>query len=279
MDMRDPWAQIERLIEAHASPVWLRLARENERAAIANASLIIANTERARDQLVARYRDRAADIITVTNGSDDDPLPPQQYGQQFVIAHAGTLYLDRDPRALFQAAARVIRELDLTPRDIKLAFVGELEAVGGFPIREVAIAEGISEYVETGPSRPHAEAMKFMAEATMLVTMSGMNVASIPAKTFEVVRFPAWVLALSAPDSATERLLRGTGADIASPGDVDAIADVIRSRYLEYKGGGRPAAIGDDPRFSRRFQSEILFDALEARVLPKGRDAHHALLR
>lgn len=266
MDMRDPWSHVERLPEGIATPAWTRLAARYEAMAVPRAALIVANTEVARRQLAAAYPSRSADIATITNGGDDEPLPPQRHGGRFAIAHAGTLYLDRDPRALFQAAAAVIRKLSLTPDDLTLEFIGDLEAVGGFPIEDVARAEGISAYVRTGPSRPHSEAIAFMADATMLVTMSGTNMAAIPAKTFECVRFPAWILALSVPESATELLLRGTEADVVAPADATRIEAIIEKRYREHVVGLRPEPVGRDPRFSRGYQAALLFDAIEERV-------------
>ncbi|MEO7043395.1 MAG: hypothetical protein ABI035_14120 [Gemmatimonadaceae bacterium] len=266
MDMRDPWSRVERLPEAIATPAWTKLAAHYERLAVERATLIIVNTDVARSQMSATYPLRSRDIITVTNGGDDEELPVVKRPSRFVIAHAGTLYLDRDPRALFEAAASVIREYSLTPDDLTLEFIGELEAVGGFPIEAVARAEGIEHYVHVGPARPHRGALEFMASASMLVTMSGSNMAAIPAKTFECVRFPAWVLAISAPGSATTLLLAGTGADVAAPGDCAAIADIIRRRYHEHFAGVVPEPIGRDVRFTRRHQAGILMDALEARI-------------
>jgi hypothetical protein len=227
---------------------------------------VIANTDVARNNLRVSYPDRVDDILTVMNGVDDDPLPPSRRGGRFVIAHAGTVYLDRDPRGLFQASARVIRELSLTPADFGLSFIGDLFAVGGFPVLEVAAQEGITDYVETGPSRPHAQAMEFMADATMLITMSGSNMAAIPAKTFECARFEAWLLALSAPGSATDILLQGSGADVAAPSDVDGIAAAIRTRYLQHRDGIIPLRLADDDRLSRQGQARILLNAIEARI-------------
>jgi hypothetical protein len=100
----------------------------------------------------------------------------------------------------------------------------------------------------------------------MLVTMSGSNMAAIPAKTFECIRFPAWLLALSAPGSATAELLDGTDADVAAPGDTAGIAEILDRRYREHRDGVQPQPVARDPRFSRRYQAELLFDAIEARV-------------
>src|SRR6185312_2943681 len=80
MDMRDPWSHVERLAEAIATPAWVRLAARHEARAVDRAALIVANTEVARRQLSATYPERVDDIITVTNGGDDDPLPPQGRG-------------------------------------------------------------------------------------------------------------------------------------------------------------------------------------------------------
>ena len=266
MDMRDPWADVERLQEGIASPVWLGLAARHERRSVRQASLVVANTELARRQMVERYPDRASDILTVMNGADDDPIPAPSRSCRFTIGHAGTVYLDRDPRALFAAAARLVQERSLTPDQFALSFMGDIEAVGSYPIDAVARELGIRDYVEFVPAGPHQAAMEFQAAATMLLVMSGTNMAAIPAKTFESGRFPAWLLALSARGSATAMLLEGTGADVAEPGDADTILCALRRRYDQFVAGERPKPIAADPRFSRREQARILFDAIEERV-------------
>jgi hypothetical protein len=266
MDMRDPWSCAERLGESVASPYWLAMAGRYERRAVERAMLVVANTDVARDALRAKYPARRNDIITVMNGADDDPLPPPVHAKRFSIAHAGTIYLDRDPRPLFRAAARVIAEFGLTPEQFGLDFIGDFSGVNSYPVQAVAREEGIEQYVTVGPSLPYAKAMEFMAGATMLVTMSGGSIAAIPAKTFECVRFEAWLLAMTAPESATARLLQGTGADVVSPADTEAMTAVLRQRYQQHAQGERPPEIGRDGRFSRRRQAAILFDALDERM-------------
>ncbi len=264
MDMRDPWSLNEQIVDHLASPMWYRIAERFERKAVKQASLVVANTELARRGLVNAYPDREGDIITIMNGADEDPIPPSRRGGKFVIAHAGTIYLDRDPRALFQASARLIADLNLTPDDFGLEFIGSFES-GGYPIHDVIRQEGLERYVTVGASRPHAQAMEFMANATMNVAMSGSNVTAIPAKTFECVRFEAWLLALSEPHSATALLLNGTDADVVGPTDVNGIADVLAKRYRQYTGGTTAPRIGDDPRFGRRQQANLLLDAISLR--------------
>ena len=87
----------------------------------------------------------------------------------------------------------------------------------------------------------------------------------MPAKIYEYVRFPAWMLVTAMAESATASLLRGTDADMVDPHDVDEIARIIQRRYEEFCRGVIPAPIGSDGRFDRRIQARKLMDLIVAR--------------
>lgn len=268
MDMRDPWSLNERIPDRWASPLWLRGTARHERAMVRQAALVVANTEPARDALARAYPDASERIIAVMNGSDDEPLPASRHGGRFTIGYAGTIYDYEDPRSLFRAAARVIRELKLTPDSFGMDFIGNFEDGGEQSLREVARAEGVDEFVSVGPARSHEGAMEFLAQATMLATFPGWNSVAIPGKVFECVRFDAWLLALSDAGSATDLLLRGTDADVVPRDDIEGIAGAIGTRYEAHCRGELPTHIARDERFSRRRQARILLDAL-ARLAPQ----------
>lgn len=268
MDMRDPWSLSPRLYEGHASPVWYRLAERYEKAAVERAALIVANTAPARDALAERYPARSNDMIAVMNGADDDPLPPSAHSTRFLIRYAGTIYTRMDPLFLLRGAARVVRELQLTPADFGVDFLGAFDGPGQIQISAIARNEGIADFVTVTARQPHAKAMEFMAGATMLVTFAGWSNITIPAKTFECMRFDAWLLALSDRGSANDLLLQNTGADSLDTEDVDAIAAAITRRYQAFRRGERPVRIARDDRFSRRAQARILLDAM-VRLLPQ----------
>ena len=270
IDMRDPWSLAPLLQEPVASPLWLFLSRRHERRAVAAATLIIANTEHSRDALQAVYPDARERIIAIMNGYDEDPLPAPNRTGCFVIAYAGSIYLDRDPQPLLRAAARVIHECGLTPDQLRLEFMGT-EAGHGTTLAQLADAEGIGDFVRVHAARPRPDAKRFLARAAMLVsftTVSAARVADpfIPAKIFEYARYDAWLLALANPGSATAALLRDTGADVVPPQDVDAIAAVIRARYAAFAGGAQPERPRLPERYSRRAQARLLFDELERRL-------------
>jgi glycosyltransferase involved in cell wall biosynthesis len=269
IDLRDPWSAVEQVAEDHASPIWYSVARRFERRAVRDAGLIIMNTEMARDDMRARYPSAARRIVAVANGSDDEPVPPIAPSSRFTIRFAGSIYLDRDPRLVFRASARVVRRLGLTPADFGVEFIGHVDDYGGTSVRTMASEEGLGGFVEVGGPRPRAAAMEFLAGATMLLNLPQGADLCVPAKIFEYVRFNAWLLVLARQGSATAETLRDTSADVIDPNDVDRIAEVIERRYLQYSRGERPVAVGHDGRFDRRIQAEQLVNHLEALIAPR----------
>lgn len=266
MDLRDPWSLAPRLPESYASPLWYHLARHFERRAVnqaAESGLIVTNSDLAREAMQALYPAAAGRSITVMNGFDDDPIPEPAPGRRFLIAYTGVIYMDRNPRALFRATARLVSELGLGPAEIGIEFVGEVAEFNGISLETIAAEEGIADYVRIGPRVPRREALQLLARATLLVNLHQDAALAIPSKLFDYMRFPAWILALATRGSAPERLLRGTGADLVEPDDLEGIVAVLRTRYLQHLAGVRPPRIADEAgHYSRRAQAGLLFQAL-----------------
>ena len=265
MDLRDPWADVERLTEGFASPVWYALARRHERRCIGSAAMVVMNTEPARARIVARYPERGDAVIAVTNGCDD-VLPTAASNAEdrgpFRIAYAGSMYLDRDPRPLLRGAALVVREFGLDPSRFCLDFIGHVASYGGVPLMTLAQEEGIADHVRVHAPMPRPELFRLLAGAAVLVNLPQDSDLAIPSKIYEYAGFPAWLLAFAEPRSATAQLLLESGADVVRPEDSVGAAAVLRRRFLEYQSGVRPAPIATQARFTRRHQAGILFDAL-----------------
>lgn len=259
IDLRDPWATVRRLPEAYASPLWFTLSERAERRTVAAARMVVVNTDPVRDMMRAKYP--AARVITVMNGYDDEAIPAVERDACFTMAYAGAIYLDRDPRPLIRALARVVRELSLRPGDLRLALIGNVDSYGGVPLGTMAEQEGVAAFVETGGRRPRRDALEFLARAHMLVSLPQDSAHAVPSKVFEFMLFDAWMLALAEPGTATEVVLRGTQVDVAAPSDEAAMAHAIRRRYEQFRAGERPVRAAE-PRFSRREQARLLFRAL-----------------
>lgn len=263
MDMRDPWSLNPALPVSQASPLWLWLAARYERSAVERAALVVTNTEPFRVAMQALYPSLSSRIIAVMNGCEDEPIASAPAARRFIIAYAGSIYIDRDPRTVFRAAGRVVRELRLAPDRLGIEFMGHADSFGGVSIGTIAREEGLEGYVSTLPPGPRVEAMKFLAQATMLVSLPQDTPLAIPSKVFEYMQFNAWLLVLAKHDSATARLLRDTTADVVEPDDLDGIVAVLRTRYLKFAAGDRPTRIASNGVFSRREQAQVLFDAVE----------------
>ena len=272
LDFRDPWSLAPATARATGSPLWYLLAERHERAAVDAAALVVMNTAAAAGAMRRAHPAAADRTVAVMNGCDDEPLPPRREEGRFVVAYAGSVYIDRDPRPLFRAAARVVRETGAAPDRFRLVFVGHAGTFGGAPLEALAAAEGIGGHVDVLPRRPRAEALALLAGASVLLSLpQGVDLA-IPSKVFEYARFSAWLLALAAPSSATAALLRGTAADVVAPDDEEGIARVLRARWAQWAAGERPRPVNDG-RFDRRRQADVLFGEIERRTgtSPAGR--------
>jgi glycosyltransferase involved in cell wall biosynthesis len=265
MDMRDPWATSVAVATETTSAFEIAFARREERACVAATSAIIVNTAPARDLLVRAYPSAAARVHVVMNGTDDDAPPsPDAPRARFIIAFAGSIYVDRDPRLVFRAAAMVIRELSLTPDEFGFEFYGDSGIYGGRPTADIAAEEGIAPFVAMKGMIPRADLLQYLRNASMLLSLPQDIETSIPAKIFEYMSFSASLLVLATPDSATAALLRDTDADVVEPHNVEVMRDRIYARVKAFQSGQMPQPLGADGRFSRRAQAKRLLEILSA---------------
>ncbi len=258
VDMRDPWSLVQRLREPIASPMWIRRARAYESRIVSSAALVTMNTQSARDAMRAAYPESAHKVEVIRNGSDDEPLPPARRDGCFRIRFAGWIYMDRDPRPVFRAARRVIDQLQLTPDNLIIELVGHANRYANTPTTQIAEEEGVTSFVRIGGRMPRQQTMEFLAGATMLLSLPQDSDYAVPAKIYEYVRFPAWMLVLAMPTSATAEVLQDSDADVVDPTDVETLAAVLTMRYRQFARGETPRAIGADGRFDRRVQAQRL---------------------
>lgn len=272
MDMRDPWSDASAMPEEMNSPTWERLAREHEDRCVAAASRVVVTSKAHASLQEAKYPALRGRVLTVMNGADREPFPASDPGNRFVVAFAGMIYLGRNPRSLFRAAARVARETGARPEEFGVEFLGD-ESCDGVPLTTIAAEEGLGPYFRSFPFRPRIEAMSFLSRASVLVSLPLRTVMTLPAKLFEYIRFNAWLLVLAEPGSATAELLADTTADVAAPDDVDRMARALRERFEDFRQGVRPVSINRDGRFDRATQAAHLYDGLDAVVAPVGHRA------
>jgi hypothetical protein len=261
IDMRDPWRFVERLPEAIASPVWLKLSRFLEERCIREASLVIANTEPAAELLERTYPGFGP-FVSIRNGSDTIRSAVGPSDGPFEVAFAGSIYLDRDPRPLFDAASRLVAEHDLDPTEFRLVLVGHVSEFNGLSVQSLAESAGLADHVELLPPVPREELEGILGSASVLVSLPQDSHLAIPSKIYEYAEYPSWLLAISDVDSATGRLLANTDADLVPPGSAEAIFESLDARYRQHLRGDRPRPLAEDHRFQRSAQAKRLIDLL-----------------
>jgi hypothetical protein len=263
MDLRDPWSIERRLPEIYASPLFFSFSRRYERRAVAQADLVVTNTHALSDAMQKRYPH--ADVLTVMNGFDSEQIPSSGQRSCFVVAYAGGIYVDRDPRLLFRAVHQVVGQLQLTPDEFRVEMIGQVGSFGGVPLEVIAREEGVERHVRVGPWRPREQALQFLAQASVVVCLPQDNPYAIPSKVFEYMRFDAWLLVLAESGSPVHELLHDTDADIVSPRNDHEITQALKRRYRQFRAGGRARPIATDRRFSQEVQVKPLLSAIASR--------------
>jgi glycosyltransferase involved in cell wall biosynthesis len=258
-DLRDPWGRTEprRLAERLVPD---RHLRRFEAGTLERAALVITNTAAAERALAERFpvlRDR---IRCMPNGSDVEPVDAasRPAPSRFVVAHCGSLYLDRDPRPFLRAVGRVRARLALGPDDLGVVFMGHPARVDGRAMTELAAEAGLEGLFEERPAGSRDAARQLLRESSMAVAFQGESRTQIPAKVFEYVAFPLSVLALVGTDSATADLLAGSDAIVLDIDDEAGAERAIESCYRRFRAGESTRPVGWDGRFSRARQAERL---------------------
>ncbi len=256
-DFRDAWRFQEWV---PLGPMWQRLAARYESRTVMRSTLTVTNAEPVRALMQRAYP--MARIVTITNGIDDDAVPPPSDRHRFIIGYPGTIYVGRDPAPLFEAVGEFLRSRQLTPAEFGIEFMGysgpEVEA----RLRLVAAVHGVEPFLTIRQGGPRPRALEFMATCSVLLALQQGSDLAVPAKVFEYMRFPAWILVLAGARSATAELLEGTGADVLEPDDLPGIRTAIAGRFEEFSRGLTPVPLAHQERFTRRYQAHLLLEAM-----------------
>lgn len=265
MEFRDPWSLVSSIPSSSATRIHYDLAGYHERRIINRAGMVIVLTDSMGLDLAKTYPSVASRIVTVRNGSDEDPGPPPWRGR-FVVCYAGEIYLDRDPRPLFRAAGLAIRRLGLRPDQFEIRLIGSVEKYGARSMKDVAQEAGVCDHLTLLRHMPRSELRAHLAEASVLVSLPQDHTHSIPAKLFDYVRYPAWLFAITDRDSEVARVFQGTLAEIFQRDDVEGMARALEVHYAEFVAGLIPSPADVEGALTRKVQAEYLVEQLTERV-------------
>jgi hypothetical protein len=212
--------------------------RQIERSIARRADLMIANTDVVSGYWRQRYPELASKITHIWNGFDPEqriqaePIPPRPYR---LMAHVGGLYHGRHPGLLLESVDRLLASGALTPGSFRLRLHGETERGGIIDPNILDRLTGAGCVELTPWTDSIDEAQKVSTQADYLLLVDWKEGLQVPSKIFDYIRIGRPVLALTAKDSPSARILKDSGIPhlILAPDTPPAVADQELFTFLQ----------------------------------------------
>lgn len=226
-DFRDPWARNSWI--RRRNPIGRRFLPLLERMVVKSAAKVIANNDGSLASFQAAYPTLAESdrFVAITNGFDPEievVAPPERQDLRSVITavHAGSFYVQRDPRPFIAAIAELVKS------GVKIEFhhIGSFDA----GLDPVAIARelGCESSVRWLGKLSHAETLKRLSCADLLVAIQPNAPFQIPGKVFEMLLFDQPIVAVC-ESPPTEEVVQQAGGATAPSHEIGRIVEALKS--------------------------------------------------
>lgn len=266
-DFRDPMAQDN----FPSDPVVNKSYRFIERLVFKHANHFVFVTNAARNYYLQRFPEVPPEKFSViANGFDENAFLQAErtnsingaaLNNKVVMLHSGLIYpLERDPTQLFSALKSLKDKNLISVHDFSL----RLRATGHDQyIKNMIRQFDIADVVEVCPPIGYLAALQEMMSVDVLLLMQAENCNDqIPAKAYEYIRCRKPVLALTAQNGETARLIQDAGAGEVIPLDsCELIAQAIDKMRQKFYLDNYCLPIDVD-KYSRRNGAILLIDLL-----------------
>jgi glycosyltransferase involved in cell wall biosynthesis len=210
MEFRDPWYKLARMQSAGVE----KFERALERRVLRAASRVVCVSEGIGEYYAARLGPAARKkLLVIRNGISALAPAPSRRGtpQPFRILHAGTFYLQRDPRPFLDALAALRQGRTLGPNELRVDLVGDCREFDGIPLSQELERRGLTDLVTIRDWIPHSESQALMASADLLLLLAQKQPIQVPNKLYEYLGTRKPILAYADADGESAAMLRRLG--------------------------------------------------------------------
>ncbi len=207
-DFRDPWTDIYyyKINPRH----WLaeKLDRRLEKKVVTHAAALTCVTRLDQHTFSQRYQIHKR-CYYIPNGYDEADfhnVEPRHYSDKFTIVHMGSLNYSRQPTELLQAVQYLITEKKLSPQEIQIIFVGNVDQ----SVHQLINQYQLNDVVKITGYLEHIAALQIAATAWALLLINFKSPVShsiILGKTYEYLRLRKPILAVTPLKSELADLL------------------------------------------------------------------------
>ena len=270
-DFRDLWSDTNFYDELPLTAAARRRDKRFEQSVLTRSDWVTTVSPAWKEVLLGKSGRAENEITVVYNGFDESDFTTYSGSSKhksdvFTLAHVGSLYETRDPKALWAALQQLRRKGEV--EHLRVRLVGTT----GQNIREAILYHGLGDVVEFVDYVSHSEAVHIMCEAAalLLIIEPFQNDAGmITGKLYEYVASGSPVLAIGPLGGDAANLLDETNAGrLFAREEVQAISDFLLDQYERWVSGeptkrSRPSSIS---RYTRSRQTGQLADVLNSAI-------------
>jgi glycosyltransferase involved in cell wall biosynthesis len=208
-DFRDPWTSMDYYKDLMLTSWADRKHHMLELEVLTRADVVTAVGRAMQKEFDAK----GANVNVVTNGFDEDDFDSGEVelDKEFSIVHTGSLYESRNPLALWKALAELKKENHPIIISLKVKLIGKTD----LSVIDSAKAAGLENNLEVIASVPHAEAIRAMKSAQLLMLQIDRAESAqwvVTGKLFEYLAAKRPILCIGPMDGDAATILSQTKA-------------------------------------------------------------------